>query len=189
MATKKVCIFRFNRSFRGDLNAGHLLVPQYSCGSGHGQRTDKFGATLKWDIGAPEDCDESKPSWPTGLILLAEGTVIKRDDDFAYFQSQRRCDLVKKENGAEVIYFSGKLELVFEIGSHPAPAEKCNEPKHVEGWLKVSGTTEKTKPYSLSAVLVTQWEPATAQQPHLTGGAKFKNTKLNRITGALVQSS
>lgn len=174
----KICIYRFNRTFKGSLKAEPGT--RYPCGSGHAvKNTSNFAATLTLPIGPASGCDESKPHFPTGLVLRAKGTVIAREDGFAQFTS--RCNLVKKEkDDKEVVYFSGTVNLVFNIGSHQALGEKCDEPRHAEGWLNVSGQTPEVRKYDLSAALVAQVETND-----LKDGAGFDNTQVNRLSGVL----
>ena len=165
-----VCIRRFARTFDG-ITEGIGAVP-YKC---RAVATERMTASVTFRISAKADCDDVGALLPvTGL--RAKGTTIRRADGFAHFAG--RAQIINATPDPDVVLFSGTLDLIARIGSHPALGEPCAPEEHVEGWFVGQGKDKFAK-MTLRVVLVGRGQLAT-------GTHAFPDTSKNRIIGTLV---
>lgn len=82
-------------------------------------------------------CDEPGSQIPDGCRLTAKGTTVHRTDGLAWFSG--KYDLV---DAAGKPLSDGTVDLFQRIGTHHAPfgTEKCDQEKHIEGFLTGRGT-------------------------------------------------
>jgi hypothetical protein len=76
------------------------------------------------------------------------------------------------------VLFSGTLDLIARIGSHPALGEPCAPEDHVEGWFVGQGKGDFAK-MSLRVVLAGHGQLAS-------GTHAFPDASRNRIIGTLI---
>ena len=108
--------------------------------------------------------------------LRAKGTTIRRADGFAHFAG--RAQIINAAPDPDVVLFSGTLDLIARIGSHPALGEPCGPEAHVEGWFTGRGTGPYAK-MTLNLILGGGGQLAA-------GTHAFPDAGLNRIIGTLV---
>ena len=165
-----VCIRRFARTFDG-VTDGRDAV-RYKC---RAVATERMTTSVTFRITAAMDCDDVGTLVPiTGL--RARGTTIRRGDGFAHFAG--RAQIINAAPDPDVVLFSGTLDLIARIGSHPALGESCDPEQHVEGWFAGRGTGRFAK-MTLNVILAGGGQLAI-------GSHAFPNAGENRITGTLV---
>ena len=173
--TGECCLFRINKRFDGG-GSGEAGT-SYQCRTGPTSRgTTKFAWRI-FSQGAPT-CDESTDLLPDS-VLNAGGAFIQRHDDFAHFIG--RFAIARPLPAPPVTFFTGYIELLFRSGSHQhlsgiVAGEKCNQEKHLEGWLLGRGQASLST-FTLRASIVGE-----ATLP----GVFAPVAELNRITGTLV---
>ena len=167
-----VCILRFARTFDG-ITEGSGPV-RYKCRQ---TVTERMTTSVTFRVTAKAECDDIGTVLPTtGLGLRAKGTTVRRADGFAHFGG--RAQIIDATAEPDVVLFTGSLELIARIGSHPALAEPCAPEQHVEGWFVGQGQ-EKFAKMTLRVILV--------GKGHLAVGTNaFPDTSTNRIIGTLV---
>ena len=122
-----VCIRRFARTFDGIIEG--IDPVRYKC---RAVATERMTTSVTFRISAKADCDDVGTLVPvTGL--RAKGTTIRRADGFAHFAG--RAQIIDATPDPDVVLFSGTLDLIARIGSHPALGEPCAPEEHVEGWF------------------------------------------------------
>jgi hypothetical protein len=170
LPTGQVCIRRFARVFDG-VSEGSAAVG-YRC---RAVATERMSTRITFRITAKLDCDDVGTLVPvTGLV--ARGTTIRRNDGFAYFTG--RAQIIDAKPDPDVVLFSGSLDLIARIGSHPGLGEACAPEQHVEGWFSGKGQGPFAK-MTLQLVLAGKGELAT-------GTHAFPDASKNRIIGTLV---
>jgi hypothetical protein len=170
LPTGKVCIRRFARTFDG-LTEGIAAV-RYKC---RPTTTERMTTSITFRITAKLDCDDVGTLVPvTGL--RAKGTTIRRADGFAHFAG--RAQIINATPEPDVVLFSGTLDLIARIGSHPALGEPCAPEDHVEGWF-VGGGIGNFARMSLRVIFAGRGQLAT-------GTHAFLDASKNRIIGTLV---
>ena len=162
-----VCIRRFARTFDGIIEG--IDPVRYKC---RAIATERMATSVTFRISAKADCDDIGTQVPvTGL--RAKGTTIRRTDGFAHFSG--RAQLI---DAADIVLFSGTLDLIARIGSHPALGEPCAPEEHVEGWFKGRGKGRFAR-MTLSVILSGKGQLST-------GTHAFPDTSENRVIGTLV---
>ena len=165
-----VCIRRFARTFDGVIDG--IDAVRYKC---RAIATERMTTLVTFRISAKADCDDIGTLVPiTGL--RAKGTTIRRTDDFAHFAG--RAQIIDAGPDPDVVLFSGTLDLIARIGSHPALGEPCAPEEHVEGWFTGRGKGRYAK-MTLCVILSGGGQLAT-------GTHAFPDTSKNRIIGTLV---
>ena len=165
-----VCIRRFARTFDGIIEG--IDVVRYKC---RATSTERIRTSVTFRISAKADCDDIGTLVPiTGL--RAKGTTIRRADGFAQFAG--RAQIIDAGPDPDVVLFSGTLDLIARIGSHPAFGESCAPEEHVEGWFTGRGTGRCAK-MTLSVILSGSGQLST-------GTHAFPDTSQNRVIGTLV---
>ncbi len=166
----QVCIYRFLRTFDG-VTQGVDAV-RYECSS---IGTERMSTTVTFRITARMECDDVANLVPvTGL--KAQGTTIRRTDGFAHFSG--RAQVINATPEPDVVLFSGTLELIARIGSHPGLGEPCAPDNHVEGWFDGEGVGAFSK-MSLRVIFAGAGQLAV-------GTHAFPNAAQNRVAGTLV---
>ena len=164
------CIRRFARTFDGVTEG--IDEARYKC---RRVTTERMITSITFRITAKADCDDVGPLVPvTGL--RAKGTTIRRADEFAHFTG--RAQIINAAPDPDVVLFSGTLDLIARIGSHPALGETCAPEEHVEGWFVGQGRGDLAK-MSLRVILAGQGQLAI-------GTHAFLDTSKNRIIGTLI---
>jgi hypothetical protein len=165
-----VCIRRFARTFDG-ITEG-TGTTRYKC---RAVATERMNTSVTFRISAKADCDDVGTLVPvTGL--RARGTTVRRGDGFAHFSG--RAQIIDASRDPDVVIFSGTLDLVARVGSHPALGEPCAPEDHVEGWFAGQGKGPFAR-MTLRVVLAGRGRLAT-------GVHAFPDTSQNRIIGTLV---
>jgi hypothetical protein len=165
-----VCIRRFARTFDGVIEGSDAV--RYKC---RAIATERMTTSVTLRISAKADCDDIGTLVPvTGL--RAKGTTIRRADGFAHFAG--RAQIINGRQDPEVVLFSGTLDLIARIGSHPALGEPCAPEEHVEGWFTGRGKGRFAR-MTLSVILSGGGQLAT-------GTHVFPDTSRNRVIGTLV---
>ncbi len=165
-----VCIRRFARTFDGVAQGGDAV--RYKC---RAVATERMTTTITFRITAAMDCDDVGTLVPvTGLT--AKGTTIRRADGFAHFAG--RAQIINAAPDPDVVLFSGTLDLIARIGSHPALGEPCAPEEHVEGWFTGRGKGLFAK-MTMNLIVAGGGRLAT-------GTHAFPNVSQNRIIGTLV---
>jgi hypothetical protein len=167
-----VCIHRFARTFDGLIEGSGPV--RYKCQQ---TVTERMTASATLRITAKAECDDVGTLMPaTGLGLRAKGTTIRRADGFAHFAG--RAEIIHATPEPDVVLFTGDLELIARIGSHPALGELCAPEQHVEGWFVGRGL-EKFAKMTLRVILVGNGDLAA-------GTNAFPDAGKNRMIGTLV---
>jgi hypothetical protein len=165
-----VCIRRLARTFDGVVQGGRPV--RYKCGE---VGTERMRASVTFRITAQMECDDVGTLVPiTGL--RARGTTVRRADGFAHFFG--RAQIVNAAPEPDVVLFSGSLDLIARIGSHPALGEACAPEQHLEGWFVGKGQGGFAK-MTLSAIFAGNGELATGPQA-------LPDASANRVTGTLL---
>jgi hypothetical protein len=165
-----VCIRRFARTFDGIIEG--IDPVRYKC---RAIATERIPTSVTFRISAKSDCDDTGTLVPvTGL--RAKGTTIRRADGFAHFAG--RAETIDARQDPDVVLFSGTLNLIARVGSHPALGEPCAPAEHVEGWFTGRGRGRYAK-MTLSVILCGGGQLAT-------GTHAFPDTSQNRIIGTLI---
>lgn len=171
--TGNYCIWRINKTFDGPVSA--QLGTPYRCQTGP-TRHSASQITFRVFSNGGANCDQPIPGIPANFRLEAKGATIHRQDGFAHF-----FGTFTFINGAtNTRLFNGTIELIGRIGSHQFLDEKCDEDKHVEGWLVGSGLGNLAR-YSVRAVLTGQ---LSANLPQATAAVPAQT----RLTGVIVKA-
>ena len=167
-----VCIHRFARTFDGVIQGSGPV--RYKCRQ---TVTERMTASATLRITAKAECDDVGTVMPTtGLGLRSKGTTVRRADGFAHFAG--RAEIIHATPEPDVVLFTGNLELIARIGSHPALGELCAPEQHVEGWFVGRGREEFAR-MTLRVILV--------GHGHLAAGNNaFPDAGKNRMIGSLV---
>jgi len=150
-----------------------------------GKREAKFGNVYKCDMGPhrrgdmlitmslkfPGTVCDQQDIPANNSKLEAKGTVIRRDDQYAYFSGE----FTITDPGGKVS-FKGHIETTDRLGSHQMffNCEKCNPISHFEGWLVGRGEGVFSH-HTLRALLVARGTvpspsvPSTPMTGSLTG--------------------
>ena len=170
IAAGHVCIRRLARTFDGLIEGGKAV--RYMCGDVGAER---MPAAVTFRITAKMECDDLGALVPiTGL--RAKGTTVRRTDGFAHFAG--RAQIINATPEPDVVLFSGSLDLIARIGSHPALGEACAPEAHLEGWFLGKGQGEFAK-MTLHVIFVGKGQLATGPQP-------LPDASQNRVTGTLM---
>ena len=170
IASGKVCIRRFARTFDGIIEATGAIG--YKC---QARVTERMTTSVTFRITAKAECDDVDKLPASGLGLRAKGTTIRRADGFAHFAG--RAEIIDASPDADVALFKGNLELVARVGSHPSLGEACAPEQHVEGWFVGQGQGKLAK-MTLRVIFAGKGDLAAGTNP-------FPDTSNNRVIGVL----
>ncbi|HEX8475693.1 MAG TPA: hypothetical protein VF666_16840 [Pyrinomonadaceae bacterium] len=132
--TGNCCLFQIEKKADGNRKATYAAPYACPVGAGGGVAPTMRGQLSLMMIltSAGPTCDPLANLIPNGSRLTAQGMVIRRNDDFAYFSGQFLIN-----NPAGQILFRGRIETNDRIGTHHLffNCEACNPSSHFEGWL------------------------------------------------------
>lgn len=171
--SRDLCMWRINKSFDG--NAEGVFWRRYECRTGLTSlhRTSIALRVLSND--GEGGCDEEYPRLPKNWFLETSGMTIYRQDGLAHYSGRVQV----RDGAVGPVLFEGIMELMSRIGTHQALGERCDEEKHMEGWIVARGV-EAFSNLTLRAMV--------AGEAALPGGV-LPTPPLNRITGVIIESN
>jgi len=133
------CLVRVHKKAVGQRTVH--LGPPYRCPVGTTTLAHSQGPmTYRLTLSSEGTCDEPNPIPDKSSLVvdLTAGVMTHRADGFAYFTGT-----FKINNPSGSVLLQGTMELMDLLGTHHGPlfsdCEKCDQPRHLEGWLTGKG--------------------------------------------------
>jgi hypothetical protein len=171
---RKLCMWRINKSFDGVLSGD--LWREYECRTGPtGISRTQIAFRVLSNGGEEGTCDQEVHGIPPNMYLESFGMTIHRKDDLAHYSGRVQL----KDGALGPVLFEGTMELMARIGTHQALGERCDEEKHIEGWIVARGVDTLSN-FTFRAMV--------AGEATLPNGLAA-TPPLNRITGVIIESN